>query len=479
LMSATGQQTFNRSYGYDSLNRLQSMSAPGSPCSGLSWTVDPWGNRTDQTPTGGTCNPFHSGVATVQNRFMPPYQYDAAGNMTYDGAHSYTYDAENRITKVDGGATASYAYDPMGRRVQKIIGGATTSYVYDLAGNSFLETQGSNWVTFYLDFAGVLRAQYKNGVTSFIHRDHLGSTRLVTAMNQSPTDNLDYLPFGEQVSGDTATSHKFTGKERDSESGLDNFGARYNASSMGRFMSADPGNAGAINADPQSWNAYAYVRNNPVNLTDPTGAVLCRPANSAESEQGIGLVCDVSDSQYVHSSRAEQAAYDQAGYKHYDSNGDTQSDKAAWAERNGNVSNDYVGDVLIFLGVLAAVRGAEPPPPDPRLPQDKRRESEHPSPPSANNGNSTIGTNPNQDAALRRDIQQAQQDGATDIRVNQEQVNAQGVRVGQNRPDLQYTDRNGIRHYTEYDQDPASGAAHAQRIRANDPAGVIDTKTVK
>jgi RHS repeat-associated protein len=67
--------------------------------------------------------------------------------------------------------------------------------------------------------------------------------------------------------------YKFTGKERDAESGLDNFGARYNASTMGRFMSPDPGNAGAVNADPQSWNAYSYVRNNPVNLTDPTGAV--------------------------------------------------------------------------------------------------------------------------------------------------------------------------------------------------------------
>jgi RHS repeat-associated protein len=276
LMSATGQQTFNRSYGYDSLNRLQSMSAPGSPCSGLSWTVDPWGNRTDQTPTGGTCNPFHSGVATVQNRFMPPYQYDAAGNMTYDGAHSYTYDAENRITKVDGGATASYAYDPMGRRVQKIIGGATMSYVYDLAGNSFLETQGSNWVTFYLDFAGGLRAQYKNGVTSFIHRDHLGSTRLVTAMNQSPTDNLDYLPFGEQVSGDTATSHKFTGKERDAESGLDMFGARYYASTMGRFMTPDwaakPVSVPYAHfGNPQSLNLYSYVQNNPTTTGDPDG----------------------------------------------------------------------------------------------------------------------------------------------------------------------------------------------------------------
>jgi RHS repeat-associated protein len=274
----------------------------------------------------------------------------------------------------------------------------------------------------------------------------------------------------------------FTGKERDSESGLDNFGARYDSSSLGRFMSSDPGNAGAVNADPQSWNAYAYVRNNSVNLTDPTGAVFCRPANDAEKGQGVSQVCDVTDAQYVNSSKDQQGAYDKAGYTHIDCSCDTPADKAAWAERKENVSNDYIGDALVFLGALAIVRGLDPgaePPPDPRLPQDRKRQSDYPNPPDPNNGDSSIGTNPNQDAALRRDIEQARQEGATDIRVNQEQTNAQGVRVGQNRPDLQYTDRNGIRHYIEYDQDPVNGAAHAQRIRANDPGGVVAPKTVK
>jgi len=67
----------------------------------------------------------------------------------------------------------------------------------------------------------------------------------------------------------TMTAYHFTGKERDSESGLDNFGARYDASSMGRFMTPDP--LGGHLTDPQTLNKYAYVRNNPVTLTDPTG----------------------------------------------------------------------------------------------------------------------------------------------------------------------------------------------------------------
>ncbi len=66
-------------------------------------------------------------------------------------------------------------------------------------------------------------------------------------------------------------AHKFTGKERDSESGLDDFGVRYFGSSMGRFMSPDPSNAGAESEAPQSWNAYSYVVNNPLNAVDPDG----------------------------------------------------------------------------------------------------------------------------------------------------------------------------------------------------------------
>jgi RHS repeat-associated protein len=66
-------------------------------------------------------------------------------------------------------------------------------------------------------------------------------------------------------------THKFTGKERDAESGLDDFDARYYSSNLGRFASPDPNNAGAVNEYPQSWNGYSYVRNNPLRYTDPDG----------------------------------------------------------------------------------------------------------------------------------------------------------------------------------------------------------------
>jgi RHS repeat-associated protein len=74
-------------------------------------------------------------------------------------------------------------------------------------------------------------------------------------------------------------SQKFTGKERDNETGLDYFLARYYSSAQGRFTSVDPGNAGAYEADAQSWNGYAYARNNPLLYTDPDGEkyLICGP----------------------------------------------------------------------------------------------------------------------------------------------------------------------------------------------------------
>jgi RHS repeat-associated protein len=200
--------------------------------------------------------------------------------MTHDGNHIYFYDAENRTIQVDGtlgncaAATACYAYDAEGRRIQKTVGSVVTQYVYDVDGQVIHEADGAgNFTAYYIPFAGQLLAQYKNSTTQFIHKDHLGSTRLVTGMTNpsTPVDTLDFLPFGEQLAGDTATTHKFTGKERDSESGLDNFGARFDSSTLGRFMSPDPGNAGASDDNPQSWNGYSYALNNPLTAIDSDG----------------------------------------------------------------------------------------------------------------------------------------------------------------------------------------------------------------
>jgi RHS repeat-associated protein len=82
-----------------------------------------------------------------------------------------------------------------------------------------------------------------------------------------------YYPYGGMQStvGSDPNHYKFTGKERDTESGLDNFGKRYNASSLGRFMTPDPLLNSGQPWNPQTWNRYSYTLNNPVRYTDPLG----------------------------------------------------------------------------------------------------------------------------------------------------------------------------------------------------------------
>ncbi|HEX8293586.1 MAG TPA: RHS repeat-associated core domain-containing protein, partial [Pyrinomonadaceae bacterium] len=116
--------------------------------------------------------------------------------------------------------------------------------------------------------------------------DHLGTPRMVVDRTGSlgGVSRHDYIPFGEELfagvggrattQGYTAvdnTRQKFTGKERDGETGLDYFGARYFSSSQGRFLGADDFSKDSHIGDPQSWNKYCYVRNNPLKLVDPTG----------------------------------------------------------------------------------------------------------------------------------------------------------------------------------------------------------------
>jgi RHS repeat-associated protein len=98
----------------------------------------------------------------------------------------------------------------------------------------------------------------------------LGSARKNLALHRGSTWSNSGTALGiEPVLLVEGVRSRYTGKERDSESGLDNFGARYDASTMGRFMTPDP--LGGHLEDPQTLNKYAYVRNNPTTLTDPTG----------------------------------------------------------------------------------------------------------------------------------------------------------------------------------------------------------------
>ena len=111
-----------------------------------------------------------------------------------------------------------------------------------------------------------------------------------------------------------------------------------------------------------------------------------------------------------------------------------------------------------------------------RLPQDI---AVNPNAPRSLPTNRPIGNSPSQNAAVQKDIAAARAEGATDIRVNQQQVDAGGSRVGVNRPDLQYTTADGKRVYIEYDTSASTrGAPHQSRIQANDPNAIVILKRV-
>jgi RHS repeat-associated protein len=127
--------------------------------------------------------------------------------------------------------------------------------------------------------------------TIHYHSDQIGSTRWLTSGTGWPTAANTYYPYGAgPMAGDN--HYLFTGKERDAESSLDYFGARYYSPTMGRFMTADPlGRLAADAATPQSWNLYSYGVNNPLSNIDPTGLSCITLDKGTPADNGDGQGC--------------------------------------------------------------------------------------------------------------------------------------------------------------------------------------------
>ena len=110
-------------------------------------------------------------------------------------------------------------------------------------------------------------------VVEYYHTDAIGNVRAITDASGNVIERHDYQPYGEEWLPQGGTQPlRFTGKERDAETGLDYFGARYYGSRIGRFTTVDPVYTWRENLlDPQRWNRYAYARNNPLRYVDPDG----------------------------------------------------------------------------------------------------------------------------------------------------------------------------------------------------------------
>ena len=271
-----------QTFAYDTLDRLSTAQASGSTTYGgytqRSYAYSNAGNLT--TFEGAGTNLYyqdsaHKHAVTHVGGTTASYQkywYDQNGNATrrISGSQdvTLTYDAENRLTAMAGGVTASYVYDGDGQRVKETIAGVTRVFV----GNTYEVDNGAVKKYYY---AGSVRvAENSGGALYYLLTDHLGSTALTldSAGNRLDANTeIRYYPYGapRYTAGTTPTTFNFTGQRRDSGSGLLFYNARWYDPVIGRFISADtivpePGN-------PQSLNRYSYVLNNPLGAVDGTG----------------------------------------------------------------------------------------------------------------------------------------------------------------------------------------------------------------
>lgn len=338
-------------FSYDALSRLTTAEDTATTSTSIQyannwgcWSYDAFGNRTSQSMSSTPCgnNPpltswaqYNGTVNGTNNNQMSQTNqnenqangYDAAGDVINDGVNQYLYDGEGRICAVLNNSVPSmpvmtgYIYDADGTRVAK---GSLSQFTCDLnpedtsyngfqtikdyiigsSGEQMTEmgTGATNNMTplrNYVYAAGTLIATYDPDGLHFYFNDPLGTRRVQTDYAGVIEQQCTSLPYGDAES--CSGGHLFTGKERDAESGNDYFGARYYASSTGRYLSPDPMFISAQRlTDPQSLNLYAYVRNNPLGLTDDSGLdfyLAC--LNSGPDHSGCGQVQNGGSSVWV------------------------------------------------------------------------------------------------------------------------------------------------------------------------------------
>jgi RHS repeat-associated protein len=299
------------------------------------WSYDGFGNRQAELYSDTAC-PTHESSLTPQFTYNPTtasannqiatapigtYLYDQAGNVIQDALNQYAYDAEGRLCAVENANSTitQYFYDASGTRTSKVtltgitlpassstypapvsslctqvpITANTTQphyYLLDSGGDQVTELADNpttgvfGWFHTNAFTGGHLSATYDTYGLHFHLSDPLGTRRMQLNTLGQIEESCFSLPYGDQLSctktalstADDATEHHFTGKERDTESGNDYFGARYYASSMGRWMSPDwnekvePVPYSKLD-DPQTLNLYTYVLNNPLVLADADG----------------------------------------------------------------------------------------------------------------------------------------------------------------------------------------------------------------
>jgi RHS repeat-associated protein len=274
--------TESRSYAYDANDRLTSMlSAGGNETYGYNAV----GSRTSSHLSGSySYQPTNRLTATSS----ATYSYDNNGSLiskTSGGnTTQYAWDPEQRLKEVTlpTGNVITYKYDALGRRIERqtTAPAATTRFIYD-RWDVVRDTDGSGTPTAdYLNGLALdekLRQTTSTGSLYFL-TDHLGSTRLLSDSAGNIVEQSNYDSFGNSA-GSALTRYGYTGRERDEDTGLLYYRARFYDPELGRFLSEDP-----LQFAAGDINLYVYVHNRPTSLIDPFGEQIRADAKWSKTE---------------------------------------------------------------------------------------------------------------------------------------------------------------------------------------------------
>jgi RHS repeat-associated protein len=277
---------------YDALNRLTSSSITGSTSLSKTFSYDPIGNMLLKSDVGTYTYPAAAsarphGVTSISGgSISTTFTYDADGNQTSGLGRSLVYTSYNKPSSITQGArTISFLDDTEHQRFKQVTPEGTTLYISGFGVLAELNNPGATsakW-TDYVSVGNVrvgMRVNASGTLTwLYFKTDHLGSISVLTSGGGAVVQHLSYDAWGKRRNpngtDDTTGSitsqatRGFTGEEELSVAGLIHLNGRVYDPILARFTSADPTVTDPLN--PQDWNRYSYVGNDPLTFTDPNG----------------------------------------------------------------------------------------------------------------------------------------------------------------------------------------------------------------